>query len=99
MCLTNSTVTDKPVRHSLHSYPCKVVVTSNNPALFRERFQKIADSVDSHFDAEVKIMDEFKVDCKFTIPNDTAFVLQFKTEMGGSPHVAIGEFFRQMEAI
>lgn len=99
MCMIDRPVSDLPVRHSLHSYPCKVVVTSNNPALFRERFQKIADSVDSNFDTEVKIMDEFKVDCKFTIPNDTAFVLQFETEMGGSPHVAIGEFFKQMEAV
>ena len=100
MCLTNSTVTDKPVRHNLESYPCKVVVKSNNPAIFKERFQKIADSVDSHLDAEVKIMDEFSVACGVPLPDgETVFVLEFKTEMGGSPHVAIGEFFKQMEAV
>jgi hypothetical protein len=100
MCLTNSTVADKPVRHNLEAISCSIVSISSNPALFRERFQKIADSVDSRFDVEVKITQEFSVAMGLPIPNGGAcFVLSFKSEMGGSPHVGIGEFFKQMEAI
>lgn len=100
MCMIDRPVSDRPVRHNLQSFPCKVVVKSNNPAIFKDRFQKIADSIDSNLDATVKIMDEFSVACGVPLPNgETAFVLQFETEMGGSPHVAIGEFFKQMEAV
>jgi hypothetical protein len=100
MCLTNSTVADKPVRHNLEAISCSIVTVSSNPALFRERFQKIADSVESHFDVSVKITNEFSVAMGLPIPNGGAcFVLSFKSEMNGSPHVGIGEFFKQMEAV
>ena len=100
MCMSDRPVSDLPVRHNLKSYPCKVVVKSNNPAVFKERFQKIVDSIDSHMDATVKIMDEFSSPCGVPLPDgETVFVLEFETEMGGSPHAAIGEFFKQMEAV
>ena len=99
MCLTNP-VADKPVRHRLESISCSIVSISSNPAEFKARFQKIADSIESNFDVAVKITDEFSVAMGHPIPNGGAcFVLSFKSEMFGSPHVGIGEFFKQMEAV
>lgn len=88
MCLTNP-VADKPVRHNLELIGCSVVFRSSDPTEFKARFQKIADHLESNLDAQVKILAEF----------DSAFKLHFNTEMGGSPHAAIGEFVKRMEAI
>lgn len=89
MCISNLPVSDKPVRHNLETLSCVILIGSSNPAVFKERFQKIADSIDSNIDCEVKIVSR----------NGANFLVSFSTEMGGSPHAAIGEFFKQMGAV
>lgn len=89
MCMSDRPVSDRPVRHNLETLSCVILIASSNPAEFKSRFQKIADSIDSHIDCEVKIASR----------NGANFLVSFSTEMGGSPHAAIGEFFKQMGAV